>query len=1652
MLKALLLGLFPATEEETAEDFEQAYSILETLEVKFAGGLSGNGPDGFFWQTLFLCVMTSPTRRHGALNYITRRLPKFFGTGPAVSGSNELSQLPEETRMLISPEPGLLLRCFVAGLSDSNILVQRGYLDMLVTHLPMHSPVLLHAARQEDRDRLTSAAMEVLLRREVSLNRRLWTWLLGPDEKDSIPSAVSPSKLEAAPDDSAAREHPTPSSGLLQPWEYFRKYAKETLQRSLLERFSVQETSSNSRAKAFRICLSLMDRWEIGGSIIPEVFLPALRSLYIHSKSAAPNEYLEVLRSARLFFDGVEPGLIWSSILDLVGRSIHADGVNPGELDFLNWIVDTFNLREFEMTTVHAPLATLYVLGRIRRLSVDSYRTFALSVLGIMEKLARIISKEAFANNDSSVARRTVDQSTQQIEDTITSFYQRAYDTGADRPRPLPSAATAQMLVHSCAALASEAMTASSGERFSTSMRVLLSLPVTGAAWTDRAFRGLVHDVSAATTKSAVAHEAVDFRILVAVTLLLNDPRTTKIIDENQYKDIAIAVTGHTWQYLSPQRPKYHVEAARLLWQLSSLPHCSNLLDVALLDILHAGLHPPAGLAEHERARATTVHSFAIFWNHSVPSPSVPGTNASSRRASALPNTADAAEVTSRMEVLTPPLFRVLEALRFSSTPSGEAVSRWLGSLASLDQVFLVVGRQFQTILDQWYKDAADMRLLPRAGKDAVRNVCYVLTLYADLLKNATSWTWQCFSNLDLDTADDSTNDGPAWLVQKLLNLLIDPPSKSQELSAITVELLMVLVNSPAGQGASTPQVEERLLNRMVVCLDDGDELLQGPLLELIGSCIRMRAEGTGLGKRYDAPRRPSLAERTLSLASPSTAVTPSVTHSPPPQLIPCLRRAFTSPCARSHLDQWLQFLSAILPIFATAIFTSLIPLVETVCGEISEVFSELQAMTVVTNAATTSGPGETILCLLDALEMILARAHEALDHEGGSDDATKPQVQTNGFLGSMTSGVFRVEGPPSKTAQANSRLTVVLSFQDAIRCCLDVWLWTNNYSDAGDYDTSSAATTAYSAQRLRSKTRYLLEQMFAVEPLESLEVLMQRWRQDRDIQQMSATITLLQIMQCTAPKSVIPAILDAICTRTISSRIPTSRQSSQSMQLTAVDIVLFQLAYLQSLEDDAMDEIWSDCIAFLKDVLANPLPYRQIMAALLSLIYVLAQKVGNTNFGDQRRMRKDLGDIFQRLLSACLTTLSSGGAAMLDGTHAATASADPHDLGSSDTLTVLRRIMEGIETIVESPDRVAAVVASITSSVITPTLRSRPFPMSFSKGHLDLILMLLRKAPTSKPLRKDISDAFQDARLLTCDPDVIEQGWLPVIHQWALREKELLPELLAKLTPPTSAGIVFGVGASAARTEADRRSQLHLRRLSLLLLASPQDTWLGNLRELNEKPYELFAATVSSSPSAAIKADVFMLLRALTVSFTPTHLAPFWPLINQSLQAALMSLLSDQKGQQAMPNLGLLQACRLLGQLVALSPDDFQLHEWLYIVDTIDAVYRTPGSTLAALSDQVAEALSSGSGEEDESGANAVDVLHSATGSSEQLFGGSHLDIEDIRAFSHQDFARIVLRPALSQLSMRTYESVYNLEAADAHVHRRSLLMDILDASTVVA
>lgn len=393
----------------------------------------------------------------------------------------------------------------------------------------------------------------------------------------------------------------------------------------------------------------------------------------------------------------------------------------------------------------------------------------------------------------------------------------------------------------------------------------------------------------------------------------------------------------------------------------------------------------------------------------------------------------------------------------------------------------------------------------------------------------------------------------------------------------------------------------------------------------------------------------------------------------------------------------------------------------------------------------------------------------------------------------------------------------------------------------------------------------------------------------------------------------------------------------------------------------------------------------------------------------------------------------------------------------SNDVVGILAAITPSLPKVLVESERILSAASTLSNSIIGPTFRSKAFPDNVTKSTLTLLHHITRLPNTQKNWKRDISDAFNDTRFFSNPTKYLESDWLPLLRQWTLSDKDRMPDLLSRLTPPSTAGIVFGVGATSARLEADRKTQLNLRRVATLILASEDDTFVTELHGIEEKLVELLTATATSSPSSNTRAEIFMVLRALTLKTSPVHLSLLWPTINDELYRCISSILAADHNQSSdtYNSFAILQSCKLLDVLLCTAPDEFQLHEWLFITDTIDAIYKPPNYQPVGLIDEISEEL----------GSTTLGVTpyqeYQSTALSAQLSGAKRMrrpllapggvDCSTANLDKMDELVGKILRPFFAQLSIFAFERTYEMGTVDWEACRRSLMVDLFDERGVV-
>uniref|UniRef100_A0A8C8BNL6 DOP1 leucine zipper like protein A n=1 Tax=Otus sunia TaxID=257818 RepID=A0A8C8BNL6_9STRI len=355
-LQGLLTGILPGL-EEGSEYYERTNTLLE----KVASAVDQSA----FYSALWGSLLTSPAVRLPGITYVLSHL------------NRKLSM--EDQLYIIGSDIELMVEAVSTSVQDTSVLVQRSTLDLILFCFPFH----MSQATRPDMIRILSAALHVVLRRDMSLNRRLYAWLLGPrSTRHSNPE-----------------EHAT---------YYFNTFSKEMLVQAMVGILQVnghgEESTLMQDLKPFRILISLLDKPELGPAILEDVLIEVFRTLYTQCKAelelqAEPSfnkdhtqlssklrenkKTAELIKTANLLFNSFEPYYMWDYIArwfeECCRRTLHArlqtgpgGGSEQSELPLTNFcllvdfLLDIVSLETYiEIQTEHLPQLLLRMISAL---------------------------------------------------------------------------------------------------------------------------------------------------------------------------------------------------------------------------------------------------------------------------------------------------------------------------------------------------------------------------------------------------------------------------------------------------------------------------------------------------------------------------------------------------------------------------------------------------------------------------------------------------------------------------------------------------------------------------------------------------------------------------------------------------------------------------------------------------------------------------------------------------------------------------------------------------------------------------------------------------------------------------------------------------------------------------------------------------------------------------------------------------------------------------------------------------------------------------------------------------------------------------------------------------------------------------------------
>ncbi|KAF9270860.1 hypothetical protein L218DRAFT_952937 [Marasmius fiardii PR-910] len=1586
VMKSFILALLPGLEEETGEFFEKVVSLLDRL--------SGTVSPSFFFQNIWLVMLTSPTSRGTALNFLSRRLPQLHGL--------------EDITGIVGHDIGLMIRAFAAALEDDNLLVRRSALDLLLQSLRVDSSTIRRASA-EDRAIIMRAAISVVLRRDLSLNRRLYSWLLGPEEKSD------------------------------RQIEFFKTNALRLLKDSLKEDM-LTPSDEYSESRPFKIFISLLDKWEIGSALTEELIYDSFKAIKRHIQSS-PDGNEDVAMTASTLYEAAEPQIVWRQLLSAVFDDITGDGQHFEAIDMAEFVLTTFAQDE-EIQTIHLPLIFTAILDLvlIRWDSHESHKQpnqLLQQTLFLLTTMLRQIPQSALLSRPevtSGIQEASMSQRPYVFACTFYGIKASEPAPGPSGSYSIPFGSAFEGLINLSMSLAHNLIEASGNINLSRevlSQTLLLIDRLVGRlntkmtlSWEPRKWLAAVLD--------NLKHESANFTVVDRVVSLIVALHQTQGLEPNfsiNERATMSKMVTRLMRYLRPDCAAYHVRAVNLIWALEAStprPHIESILAQSMA-------------SPESRNVQEAYESFGILWRL----------------------TEDNLSPGFKFKV---PMMIVLDTLKNDDPVLRRIGETWMRSslksyTRALDPILFdlldssirrnpttlkVGGKEIQSFLyerplDQRYaRHLLDMLLsIVQFGGQGFAKTARVTPIkrsqYPGLVERVEMAGFNEPDTTYLDV-----------LVETLLQFLRSEPKPSLELTmnphnatihSATIDLLQAIVSRGDISTIAVESIEAVAIGKLYFFVHSGRLDLQNKLLHLLHSVISASIS-TDDRRRSQRLADTSMETSTSIDAGDASARSYSVNH----LLIHTLVDGIAIPTNRPILQQWLDFVLLAVPQLQPSLQALVPPLNDCLCRQLLISLKGVLGMSgheFAEDDSSTATDAEFFM-LLNALErlVLLGLAYPMQDSNYEDDNQVSEKPTENTSLLGYVSNVFSSDNTQvNNEEQLTPRSPAYRALHEGVRVLYLIWCtlsWTNPDKPSSRDDSLSLI---YNRTRLRC--RRALEHIFRAQSGEVLESIIQCWNTEfTDFTiPTDAPFELIDVLIASAQNAV-HMICESISLRTVGS----SERKRQTINPDLNDLALFKFLeqYIRRLEGPLAIQVWGRFYQLAKDIVGSTKELKPLTFPTLRCVTVLTEKITQTTAIEDKRIRKDLQEIYGKLLDSCVafvgktydsgswirrTVVANGrespaprGETKLDeklnGSTASliTDNARPGpslDLVSQITEFLASSVLPNLRRFLVDNDKVATSCTNIAYYVVSPSLRGKSKPLEADSTTITIIQEMSRIPAAFKAWKSPVTELLNDNRLFNCTPDSAEL-WKPIIRSLFDSDKTALPELLSKIASAPSANIFTN-----REYEMLLRS-LNLRRLSLLLLAGDKNHYLTQLPSIQEKLVDV----LRNVTSPVVQSEVYLCIRVLLCRLSPNNLTSFWPVIltelYRVLEQTVTALPSD--GSEDLPLV--LSACKCLDLLLALQTEEFQIHQWMFITDTVDAIYRPNDWSPEALMDQLAEVAGSLPRTTSSGGGSPGHVLSS--------FGNQRPIRRPILNSIHQIDSIRELMPFFSSVSMSTYESVY--------------------------
>ncbi|KAF8337070.1 Dopey, N-terminal-domain-containing protein [Cantharellus anzutake] len=1579
-MKGLIVALLPGLEEETGEFFDKVLNLL--------GQLAETVSESFFLENIWLILLTVPTVRGPALNFLSRRL--------------SMLQRMRLLRPVKGTDVGLMIRAFAAALEDEHLLVKRGVLDLLDQSFRIDGAAF-KGAPSEDQTILMKATIGVVLRRDLTLNRRVYHWLVGSKDETSENQVA-----------------------------YLKTHSLDLLASTLRKDIYGSPMNSNT-VRSYKIFISFLDKWEIGNLLTEKLILDAFRAPFAAGKvDGRPDP--ELAAAANDVYERAELLIVWKELLASMLSSIHSGSVVQQDLDVLRLVVMDFRSHDEEARRVHLPL---YLSAVIQIAFVD------MSARSLVE----------WENGDSGLSPIPLTRAKQLYGLRIEGEDE---DDGGNLLMPItPISSSFQLLLKLSRECASDLSGATSDKKeLFSSLGSMLSLldalvlrsakitqtppiiPWDPSSWLEAILPCITQDLP---------FELLD--ILLQLLITLSDTPFLEPPVSIDQRSVMGTLLSQLFLYLKPYQAPYHVRSVHWIWTLEDRTrhaHVESLIASRLSDA-------------NMKCDPSAFDEFGVLWRHTDDT-FLPGI---------------------RLKI---PMLIVLDCLRSGDPSLRRTGETWMRT--SL--------KSYLRILDPILHDLLSPNILrvPHTASFNGRQIrCflyprafdqnYVQYLLETLLA-VTKFGGQGFIRTAHTTPLRRTHHptlvstaekgnvlhAESTYIDSLVELLLHrfmqtdpaPPlvvgmqPHNIRIKSTCVDLIQSIVSRGEIDSTSLDNIEASLISQLYISVHSRQLDLQNKLLHALHSVIVSSSHPQGGAQRSFVPDAfpPDRGEARRSI------------H---PLLLPTILDAMSVSSNRAILQHWIDFvLMTLAELHAPSQFN--LSVSECICRQLRLRLAEVLQFSSGSSpkgkaTAFSSTTDSGFITLLNALERLVLASLVKNDKQQLGDESEGEKGGTESAPG-LLGFVFGSEPTPEVlNDQITAKSPGYRSLREATRTLHTIWSSTAELN----HESSLAINESLSliSGRVRLRCSKVLERFFKHLSNEVFEFLVECWVEQANNQLgMPVDMRTIDVVDALVydARTVVQMTCEGFMNRVVT-QLDRGKKTLPNPDITDLHLLGFLEDYLSHLEGPIAVQVWPRLAQTVREVVATPQVYRAQMFPVLRCMTVACEKIAQTSAMEDRKLRKDIQDLYVKTVDNCVLLagksfdqgnwirrstkepgVSSGrvspsmpvflrnlehgvngherllGAASNETKAGMTVVAEPASTShASPCLPNLRKILA-------DTDKQLGVCSNIVYYIVNNASKARSSKtLDLDDYILDLLSEMVKIPGSSKAWKPVILDSFNDARFFNSRP-AVGQKWKPLIMALVDSDKQSLSDLIARTTAAPSTNIF-----TSRETEMLLRS-LNLRRLSFVLYSGEKNHFLVQLPTIQEKLVDVLRMiSVSPIVQSEARTIVFLCMRILICRLSPHNMNSFWPTILTELYRTFEQLLTSIAPPDGSEELTfVLSACKLLDLLLVLQTEEFQVHEWIFTTDTIDAILQPDGWSPTALMDRTSQA------------AHAVlrNHLPSSTGTTQLRRPLLHA-IRSISSLSQ-------LGPFFSTLSMLSYESTYARSLIDWDAVEQDFLEEMFE------